>query len=1054
MTNSWKAAGAVAALLLAAVAATAEPLTRIVLVEEKLASDGSLRNQRREIGQIPGAIRIAVPEGGAHVLVLTQAGKVLAWGDNTYGQLGTGDRKAVEGWLPVEGLEEVTAIAAGAQHSVALRADGTVWTWGSNYQGQLGDGTLVGHFRPKRVEGLTEVVSVAAGAEFTAALKRDGTLWVFGSNWGKVAPDESQRILVRPVEVRGLRLEGELQVRAGKVEVRADSHRAVEMVWRGWTQRERTVRAVGGGMEIAYGDKVERQALRGPLVDASAGWAIGWIEADREAIQAVRSETDQERVESVAVRAVAKGAEPRSAAAFTSSTGGTIAAGDFHSLRLLADGTVWTWGSNDNGQLGDGTTTNRATPGLVSGLTGVISIAGGSGHSLALKSDGTVLAWGYNFFGGLGDGTTTNRPTPTPVSLLTGVIAIAGGGYHSLALKNDGTVWAWGLNNNGQLGNGTTNNSTTPLQVSGLTGVIAIASGANHSLALKSDGTVWAWGNNLYGQLGDGTTNQSTTPVPVGGGLTGVTVIAIAGGSGHSLAEKNDGTVWAWGLNGNGQLGDGSTTNRPAPVQVSLLAGAIAITGGFYHSFAVKNDGTVWAWGNNLYGQLGDGTTTQRTTPVQAFGLTGMIRIAGGGYHSLALKNDGTAWAWGNNFYGQLGDGTTTNRPTPVIVPWGAAGREALRFVPVAPCRVADTRNPAGPFGAPLIAAGSARTFAIPNSACGIPVGAKAYSFNVTVVPQGPLNFLTVWPTGQTRPLISTLNSLDGRIKANAAIVPAGVSGQVSFYATDATNLVLDINGYFVPASGSSNLAFYPVTPCRIADTRLPVGPFGGPSMTAGQTRSFTVPNAGCGIPFTAEAFSLNMTVVPSGLFGFLTTWPAGQARPNVSTLNALTGAITANAAIVPAVNGAIDVYVTDPTEVVIDINGYFAPPGNPGALAFYTVNPCRVSDTRNPPGPLGAPALGAGQTRSFPILSSNCGLPSTAKAYSLNATVVPNGSLGFLSLWPGGQAQPVVSTLNSLDGSVASNAAIVPAGTGGAVNTYVTNSTELILDVNGYFAP
>jgi len=160
MPDSWKAAtGALASILLAGIA-TAQPLARIVLVEEKLTSSGSLRYQRREIGQIAGATRIAVPEAGVHTLVLTQAGKVLVWGDNTYGQLGTGDTKAVEGWSAVEGLDEVMAIAAGAQHSVALRSDGTVWTWGGNYQGQLGDGTLVGHFRLERVEGLTDVVSV------------------------------------------------------------------------------------------------------------------------------------------------------------------------------------------------------------------------------------------------------------------------------------------------------------------------------------------------------------------------------------------------------------------------------------------------------------------------------------------------------------------------------------------------------------------------------------------------------------------------------------------------------------------------------------------------------------------------------------------------------------------------------------------------------------------------------------------------------------------------------------------------------------------------------
>src|SRR5207302_1985615 len=186
-------------------------------------------------------------------------------------------------------------------------------------------------------------------------------------------------------------------------------------------------------------------------------------------------------------------------------------------------------------------------------------------------------------------------------------------------------------------------------------------------------------------------------------------------------------------------------------------------------------------------------------------------------------------------------------------------------------------------------------------SNCGISSSAVAYSLNATVVPPHALAFLTLWPSGLSQPNVSTLNSFDGRIKANAAIVGAGLNGGVSVYATDATDVILDINGYFVPAAGNSNLSFYPVTPCRVADTRNPVGPLGGPSMGAATARSFGIANV-CGVPANAQAYSLNMTVVPlSGVLSFLTTWPAGQSQPVVSTLNAFTGTVTANAAIVPA---------------------------------------------------------------------------------------------------------------------------------------------------------
>jgi hypothetical protein len=302
---------------------------------------------------------------------------------------------------------------------------------------------------------------------------------------------------------------------------------------------------------------------------------------------------------------------------------------------LKNDGTVWAWGYNYDGELGNGTWNSSNVPVQVSGLTSVTAIAGGGGHSLALKNDGTVWAWGYNYGGELGNGTWNSSNVPVQVSSLTGITAIAAGdGGHSLALKNDGTVWAWGDNEYGELGNGTNTNSNVPVQVSGLTGITAIAGGVVHSIAVKNDGTVWAWGNNGNGQLGNGTNTNSNLPVQVSG-LTGVT--SIAGGLYHSLALKNDGTVWAWGNNGNGQLGNGTFSNSNLPVQVSGLTGVTAIAGGNYHSLALKNDGTAWAWGNNDNGQLGNGTNTDSNLPVQVSGLTGVTAIAVGGLHSLAL---------------------------------------------------------------------------------------------------------------------------------------------------------------------------------------------------------------------------------------------------------------------------------------------------------------------------------------------------------------------------------------------------------------------------------
>ena len=348
-------------------------------------------------------------------------------------------------------------------------------------------------------------------------------------------------------------------------------------------------------------------------------------------------------------------------------TAAAIAAGEYHSLALRSDGTVWAWGDNEFGQLGDGSTTNRLVPVRVHGLRDVTGIAAGTTHSLAVRSDGTVWAWGRNADGRLGDGTTTPRLTPSRVSGLDEVTSIAAGRAHSLAVRSDGTVWAWGGNTDGQLGDGTTTRRLTPVPVSGLSDVISIVAGRDHALAVRSDGIVWVWGDGWHGQLGDGTTgDRRLTPVAVSG-ISDVT--GVAAGRYHSLAVRFDGVVWAWGSNLSGALGDGTFTQRPAPVRVIELSDVTNITSGATHSLAVDADGAVWAWGSNYAGQLGYGNIFDRYhTPLLVSSLTDVTRIAAGVLHSLALRSDGSVWAWGWSRDGQLGDGSTGYRLTPVAV--------------------------------------------------------------------------------------------------------------------------------------------------------------------------------------------------------------------------------------------------------------------------------------------------------------------------------------------------------------------------------------------------
>ncbi len=388
--------------------------------------------------------------------------------------------------------------------------------------------------------------------------------------------------------------------------------------------------------------------------------------------------------------------------------------------------------------------------------------------------------------------------------------------------------------------------------------------------------------------------------------------------------------------------------------------------------------------------------------------------------------------------------------PTPVTptMPSDTSGIDGLRFVPITPCRLVDTRLPGSRFGGPFIAGGTSKSFLAFTSPCAIPSAAKAFALNATVVPHAALRWLTIWPGGEPQPSVSVLNSMDGRVKANGLVVPAGTNGSIEAYATDDTDLILDISGYFVPSTQSGSLAFYPVTPCRLVDTRSAASSLGGPSLPAGRERSFPVLSSACGLPARAKAYSLNYTAIPKRGLGWMSTWPSGQPQPVVSTLNAPTGAVTANAAVtVAGNNGAISVFASDDTDLVIDVNGYFAPPAQ-GGLSLYTLTPCRAFDSRT----VGQQKPIEGQI-AIDFAASSCGVPREAEALILNATTIPVRKLSYLTLWPKGLTRPLVSTLNAGDGSITSNLAFVPTQED-AISLFSTDPAHFITDVFAYFAP
>jgi alpha-tubulin suppressor-like RCC1 family protein len=577
------------------------------------------------------AVTPQVAAAADFTITLRSNGTIWATGINDLGQLGDGtviQRNApVQAGLLLGNGTGWTAVAAGADHAVALKADGTLWTWGGNGAGQLGIGTtsITPTSSPVQVGTDTDWTAVAAGAFCTIALKGDGTLWAWGVNdAGQLGnADITGTTQPSPVAVLNQNLNTNLNIKSYYVAVSISNRHALALQ--------------ADGSLWAWGDNQFGQLAADPL-------------------SLVSSPTPQQ----IIVNSVSQ----------VDTFWTAISAGGGHSVASLADGSLWSWGADGAGQLGTGSLVagNEFVPARVGIDSDWEGFSSGDAHTLALKRNGTLWVWGANSTGQLGTGAAdaVRHSSPAIVASPVNITAVAAGTTHSLAAKANGDQFAWGGNAKGQLGSGTIAPSTSPILVAqDAHAWVSVELGGQHTLARRTDGSLWAWGDNSSGQasLDPAVTTRTANPVQVGAANNW---LIISGGFIHAAAIQADGSLWTWGSNGFGQLGDNSTIDRFIPQQITLTATAsaandwIAVSAGDAHTLALKTDGSLWAWGDNFVGQLGDGSTTPQILPIRI--ITGnpgnfdnnWVAVSAGSLFSIGLQADGTLWGWGDNSFGQL----------------------------------------------------------------------------------------------------------------------------------------------------------------------------------------------------------------------------------------------------------------------------------------------------------------------------------------------------------------------------------------------------------------
>jgi alpha-tubulin suppressor-like RCC1 family protein len=637
----------------------------------------------------------SVTAGYYYTIGIKANNTLWAWGANGAGQLGDGTTNNRTTPRQIGTESDWTRVAAGCVHTIGLKSAGTIWVWGGNSSGQLGLGDTIARNIPYPL-GSPATPSLIATP---LGLAQIALTWADNSN------NETGFIIERSTDGINYTILSTLPAQGGTNTIYyldTGLNPANTYYYRGYAYN-----SFGNSPYSTASTNFNRVApssLIATILDLSQ-IVLSWTDRANDETGFIierklnAGDTYQE-IATVGSNAASWLDTPISPGIYyyyrvrawnvfgnspysneiaiaTSGNWVWISAGSSYIISIKTNNTLWAWGYNNYGQLGDGTTDNRTTPRLIGTESDWTRVAAGSGHTIGIKGNpangGMLWAWGYNEWGQLGDGTTDNRTTPRLIGTESDWTIVAGGVAHTIGFKTGGTLWVWGNNKSGQLGDGTEDNRITPRQIGTESDWVSVAAGNQHTIGIKGNpangGMLWAWGHNEYGQLGDGTTNDRTTPRQIG---TESDWVSVAAGNQHTIGIKGNpasgGTLWAWGNNECGQLGLGDMVNRNTPTQIGTNSDWSSVCGGGAFTFALKTNGTIWSWGYNNSGQLGLGDTINLNTPTQLGTQTDWTAISAGDSCGFAIKTSGLLWSWGYNGYGQLGVGDTVNRNIPTLV--------------------------------------------------------------------------------------------------------------------------------------------------------------------------------------------------------------------------------------------------------------------------------------------------------------------------------------------------------------------------------------------------